>query len=72
MTSEHANDPGHGDSIAAWTAVIIIIIASAVGTLAFWFEQYDLVWASGILAVAGVVAGIVLARLGYGVKGKRK
>jgi uncharacterized membrane protein YfcA len=72
MTSEHANDPGHGDSIAAWTAVIIIIIASAVGTLAFWFEQYDLVWASGILAVAGVVVGIVLARLGYGVKGKRK
>ena len=72
MTSEHANDPGHGDSIAAWTAVIIIIIASAVGTLAFWFEQYDLVWVSGILAVAGVVVGIVLARLGYGVKGKRK
>jgi hypothetical protein len=71
MTSEHANEPGHGDSIAAWAAVIIIIIASAAGTLAFWFEQYNLVWASGVLAIVGVAVGIVLARLGYGVNAKR-
>jgi hypothetical protein len=72
MTSEHAHDPGHGDSIAAWTAVIIITLATAAGTLAFWFEQYSLVWLSGVVAVAGVAVGIVLARLGYGVNGKRK
>ncbi len=72
MTKDHVNDPGHGDSIAAWAAVIIIIVASAAGTLAMWFEQYALVWLSGGLALAGAGAGIVLARLGYGISGKRK
>lgn len=72
MTSEHANEPGHGDSIAAWVAVIIIIVASAAGTLAMWFEQYPLVWLCGVLALAGIAVGIVLARLGYGISGKRK
>jgi hypothetical protein len=72
MTSEHETEPGHGDSIAAWAAVVIIIVAFAAGTLAFWFEQYGLAWLSGALAIAGVGVGIVLARLGYGINGKRQ
>jgi membrane protein YdbS with pleckstrin-like domain len=71
MTSEHPRDPGHGDSIAAWVAVIIIIIASGVATWAYYFDMFELVWASGVVVVLGVVAGLVLARLGYGIKGKR-
>ena len=63
-------DPGHGDSIAAWTAVIIIMVAFAVGTLAFWFDQPLLVWASAALAVAGWAVGFILKRAGYGVGGK--
>lgn len=71
MSSEHANDPGHGDSIAAWTAVIVMTFAVAAGTLAFWFEQYALVWLSGGVAVAGLGLGILLSKLGFGVHGKR-
>jgi hypothetical protein len=71
MTSEHPSDPGHGDSIAAWAAVIIIIIASGVATWAYYFDMFGLVWASGVVVVLGVVAGVVLARMGYGIKGKR-
>jgi hypothetical protein len=71
MTSEHPNDPGHGDSIAAWVAVITIMIASGVATWAFYFEMTDLVWISGAFIVLGVLAGVVLARLGFGIKGKR-
>jgi len=63
-------DPGHGDSVAAWTAVIIIMVAFAAGTLAFWFDQPLLVWASAALAVAGWVVGFILKRAGYGVGGK--
>jgi hypothetical protein len=33
--------------------------------------MFELVWASGVVVVLGVVAGLVLARLGYGIKGKR-
>jgi len=29
------SDPGHGHSPAAWAAVIIMLIAIALGTLAF-------------------------------------
>ena len=68
MSENQANDPGHGDSVAAWTAVIIITLASAAATLALWFGQMDLVYASAGLAVFGVVAGFVLSKLGFGVK----
>ena len=68
--SENLSDTGHGDSVAAWTAVIVIMAASAAGTLFFWLDQPALVYASAGLAVLGLVAGLVLKRAGYGVGGK--
>ena len=65
------HDPGHGSSPAAWVAVTIMLIAFAIGTLAFWFDLPWLVWASAGLLVLGVVTGAVLAKLGYGVNGPR-
>ncbi|WBU38636.1 DUF6704 family protein [Homoserinibacter sp. YIM 151385] len=65
------NDPGHGHSPAAWTAVIIMLVAFTIGTFAFWFAIVWLVWASVALMVAGLLAGVVLARLGYGVRGPK-
>lgn len=67
----NSNDPGHGDSLAAWVAVIIIIVAFAAGTLAFWFDQALLVWASFGLALIGVGIGLYLKRAGYGVGGAK-
>lgn len=64
-------DPGHGDSVASWAAVITIMVAFAVGTLAFWFDMAALVWASAGLAFAGVILGFVLKRAGYGVNGSK-
>lgn len=63
--------PGHGNSPAAWVAVIIMLVAFAIGTLAFWFDIAWLVWASAGLLVVGGIAGLVLARLGYGVHGDK-
>jgi hypothetical protein len=65
------SDPGHGHSPAAWTAVTIILIAFAIGTLAFWFDVPAIVWASAGLVVVGVIVGAVMARAGYGAKGPR-
>ncbi|WP_394552204.1 DUF6704 family protein [Agromyces sp. MMS24-JH15] len=70
MTTEHA-DPGHGHSPAAWTAVVIMLIAFAIGTLAFWFDVVWLVWASAGLLVVGLLVGWALARAGYGVGGDK-
>lgn len=64
-------DPGHGHSPAAWTAVIIMLAAIAIGTVAFFFEVSWLVWASVGLIVVGLIVGWALARAGYGVNGPK-
>jgi multisubunit Na+/H+ antiporter MnhG subunit len=62
--SEH--DDNHGHSVAAWTAVIILIVASAIMSLAVLFPNVWLFVAGVIVAVVGVVAGKVLSMAGYG------
>ena len=69
--SENSMEPGHGDSLAAWVTVSVIIVAFALGTLFFWFDQAILVWASAGLAVAGLGADWYLKRAGYGVGGSK-
>jgi type III secretory pathway component EscR len=64
-------DPGHGNSPAAWTAVVIMLVAFTIGTLAFWFNVAWLVFASAGLVVVGLIVGLVLRRLGYGVGGDK-
>lgn len=62
--SEH--DDNHGHSVAAWTAVIILIVASAIMSLAVLFPNVWLFVAGVIVAIVGVVAGKVLSMAGYG------
>ena len=69
--SEGNLEPGHGDSLAAWVTVWVIIAAFSIGTLFFWLNQPPLVIASAVLALAGVVAGYYLKRAGYGVGGSK-
>ena len=70
------NEPGHGNSPAAWVAVIIMLVAVTIGTVAFWlsangFGLQWLVWASVGLLVIGAIVGVVLSKLGYGVNGPK-
>ncbi|TFB53734.1 hypothetical protein E3T34_05850 [Cryobacterium sp. TMT1-62] len=60
-------DPGEGHSIAAWTAVTIMLLAVAIGTVAFFLVIPWLVWASVGLLVVGLLVGRILAKIGYGV-----
>jgi len=69
--SHDDSDPGHGNSPAAWTAVIIMLVAFTVGTLAFVLDLPVVVWASAALLVIGAIVGWVLKRIGYGVGGDR-
>lgn len=65
------NEPGHGHSPAAWVAVVIMLIGITAGTFAFWFDQALIVWISAGVVVFGLLLGVILAKLGYGVKGPR-
>ncbi len=76
MTNEHS-EPGHGDSPAAWTAVAVMLLGFAVGTVALFLEfTYPLelmwlVWVGAVLVVLGLVVGWLMRRMGYGVNGER-
>ncbi|MCW4459525.1 HGxxPAAW family protein [Microbacterium sp. MPKO10] len=70
MTPESI-DPGHGHSPAAWTAVIIMLIAFGIGTAMLFIGQpYGVVAAAGLLIV-GLIVGWVLEKVGFGVNGPR-
>jgi hypothetical protein len=69
--SHDENEPGHGNSPAAWTAVTIMLVGFTVGTIAFFLEQPLVVWISVGIVVLGLLTGVVLAKLGYGAKGPR-
>lgn len=69
--SHDDSDPGHGNSPAAWTSVIIMLVAFAIGTGAFILDLPIVVWASAGLLLIGAITGLVLKRLGYGVGGER-
>ena len=60
----------HGHSVAAWTAVGIIIVASAIMSLAVVFPNVWLFVGGAVLAVVGGVAGKVLSMAGYGAEGR--
>lgn len=69
--SNPIDDPGHGHSPAAWTAVVIMLVAVALGTLFFVLDMPILVWASVGLLIVGAIVGWVLKRAGWGVDGPK-
>ena len=70
MSAQH-NGENHGDSIAAWTSVTLIMIAFAIGTAGVWFEIGAMIPVAIALTVVGIIAGPVLSKLGFGIHGKR-
>jgi len=64
-------DPGHGHSPAAWTAVVIMLIGFAIGTVAFFMDLPVVVWLAAALILVGWLVGGIMAKVGYGVKGPK-
>jgi len=69
--SDEFPDPGEGNSPAAWTAVIIMLVAFSIGTVAFFFDVQVMVWVAVALLVIGMLVGYVLKKMGYGVYGAK-
>lgn len=70
MSNQHS-DPGHGDSPAAWTAVVVMLIGIAAGTVFFFLHMTAMVWVCVGVVVVGALLGWILAKAGYGVNGPR-
>ena len=66
--AEH-HDDDHGNSVAAWAMVGILILAAAVMSVAVAIASIALFVVGVVVGVLGLVAGKVLALAGYGVDG---
>ncbi|MEO7348293.1 MAG: HGxxPAAW family protein [Terrimesophilobacter sp.] len=71
MSNADISDPGHGNSPAAWVAVIVMIIGFIVGAVGFWFASLLMIWVAVGLVLGGWLLGWILAKVGYGVAGPR-
>jgi predicted membrane channel-forming protein YqfA (hemolysin III family) len=69
--SDMSTEPGHGHSPAAWTAVVVMLVATALGTLFFWLDLPVLVWASVALFLVGAIVGFIMSKAGYGAYGDK-
>lgn len=69
-TREHVVHDHHGQSLAAWVSVGILLVASALIALSFPLSSRPLLIVGVVLVVVGLVVGKVLASTGYGVGGK--
>ena len=69
-----SDEPGHGSSPAAWTAVVIMLVGVAIGTAALFLDVMPLVYLGAVLIPVGLIVGAILksrrpqvyARIGEG------
>lgn len=66
MEEQHED---HGHSVAAWTAVGIILVGSAIASVAVLLPNVVLGVLGGVVIVAGAIAGKVMSMAGLGSKG---
>lgn len=64
----HDEHDDHGHSVAAWTAVGILLAGSAIMSWAVLVTSLPIFIAGVVVCVVGVVAGKVLGMAGYGAK----
>jgi hypothetical protein len=64
MSDAHRNE--HGSTPAAWTVVVIITIAFAVGTLAMILGNWTMFWVGVALVPVGAIVGKIMQKMGLG------
>lgn len=60
------SEVGHGNTVAAWVAVAIIMAAFIIGGIAVLLGAWNLFWGAVVLAFVGGLAGKVLQMMGFG------
>ncbi len=69
MSAEHDN---HGQSVANWTGVGVILLGAVIMSLAVIQDARPLFVVGAVVVVAGIVAGKMLSMAGYGADGTKK
>ena len=69
--SIHDETIGHGNTPAAWTCVLIMIVGARVSSIGFVLASW-VVFGGGLgLMAVGLIVGWVMRKAGYGVGGSK-
>ncbi|MEY4276361.1 MAG: hypothetical protein RIS26_824 [Actinomycetota bacterium] len=68
MSADHPEDTNHGDTIAAWTSVSVIVVGFIGLVTFFYIGDMNLTWASIATIAVGAILGPILSALGLGKK----
>jgi hypothetical protein len=60
MTAHHGNTP------AAWTGVLIILLGFIVGGIGLVIDSWPVFWVGVALGPIGIIVGKVMAKMGMG------
>ncbi|KAD3633054.1 HGxxPAAW family protein [Arthrobacter yangruifuii] len=69
--SIHDETIGHGNTPAAWTCVLIMIVGAAVSSVAFIMASFIGFFAGIAVMLIGLVVGFIMRKAGYGVNGSK-
>lgn len=68
---DHSEAPGHGNSPAAWTCVIVMLVGALIASIAFVIANTPIFIAGAVVMVIGLLAGWIMRKAGYGVGGSK-
>ena len=68
---DHSEPTGHGNSPAAWTTVLIMLIGALVMSIAFVIANTPIFIAGGVVMVIGLLVGFGMRKVGFGVGGSK-
>jgi hypothetical protein len=68
---DHSQELGHGNSPAAWTCVIVMLVGALVCSIAFVISNTPIFIAGAVIMVLGLIAGYIMRKAGYGVEGSK-
>ncbi|MFJ5956734.1 HGxxPAAW family protein [Paenarthrobacter sp. NPDC092416] len=69
--ASHADAIGHGNSPAAWTCVIVMLVGALISSIAFVIASTPIFVGGLVVMVLGLVAGFAMRKAGYGVGGSK-
>ncbi|MGX9901535.1 HGxxPAAW family protein [Arthrobacter sp. SA17] len=68
---DHSIELGHGNSPAAWTCVIVMLVGALIASIAFVIASTPIFIAGGVVMLVGLILGFAMRKAGYGVGGSK-
>ena len=68
---DHSQELGHGNSPAAWTCVIVMLVGALIASIAFVIANTTIFIADAAGMVRGLILGYSMRQAGYGVDGRK-